>query len=410
MTNLQNQLQKPDAVTDLLDIDVVIPVKNEEKSIVQAVETLHAHLAELPYRCQITIADNASTDDTTMLGRLLAQRFENVRFEYLPQAGRGLALKHSWATSAASVLVYMDVDLSTDLSALLPLVAPLLSGHSDIAIGTRLSRNSRTVRGTKRELISRSYNFLLQRTLRARFSDAQCGFKAIRAEVARDLIPLVEDDSWFFDTELLVLAEHAGLRIHEVPVDWIDDPQSTVDVAKTVRDDLWGMWRIGTRLATGRISLDSVRQQARWPESPTEGLEVQAEESRGQLPAQVVIFAIVGIFSTIAYALTFLLLQPTLGAQWANFVSLVATAVANTAANRRFTFGITDPTSRGRHHLQGLLVFITGWSITSASLVLLHSSQPATSPSIEMLVLTLANLFVTAVRFAAMRWWIFKSS
>ncbi|HPU14026.1 MAG TPA: glycosyltransferase [Aeromicrobium sp.] len=410
MTYLENQLQRPASSTRVLDIDVVIPVKNEEKTIVQTVETVLAHLAELPYRSQVTIADNASTDDTAMLGRLLAERFTKVRYEHLPQAGRGLALKHAWSTSQASVLVYMDVDLSTDLSALLPLVAPLLSGHSDIAIGTRLSPDSRTVRGTKRELISRTYNFLLQRTLRARFSDAQCGFKAIRAEVARDLIPLIEDDSWFFDTEMLVLAEHAGLRIHEVPVDWVDDPQSTVDVAKTVRDDLSGMWRVGAGLASGRISLDSVRKQARWAGHATENSPDLPADSGGGLPVQVVIFAIVGVCSTIAYALLFVLFQPLLGAQWANFVSLVLTALANTAANRRFTFGITDPTSRGRHHLQGLLVFAAGLSITSASLFLLHSSQPNASPLTEMVVLTLANLFVTAVRFAAMRWWIFKSS
>ena len=129
----------------------------------------------------------------------------------------------------------MDVDLSTDLRALLPLVAPLISGHSDLAIGTRLSRSSRVVRGPKREIISRSYNLMLRGALSASFSDAQCGFKAIRADVARDLLPLVEDESWFFDTELLVLAQRAGLRIHEVPVDWVDDPDSRVDIVATAQ-------------------------------------------------------------------------------------------------------------------------------------------------------------------------------
>ena len=131
----------------------------------------------------------------------------------------------AWSASDAQVLAYCDVDLSTDLAALLPLVAPLISGHSDLAIGTRLSPSSRVVRGAKREFISRAYNLLLRGTLAARFSDAQCGFKAIRADVARRLLPLVEDTGWFFDTELLVLAERAGLRIHEVPVDWVDDPR-----------------------------------------------------------------------------------------------------------------------------------------------------------------------------------------
>ena len=149
---------------------------------------------------------------------------------HLAEKGRGRALKQVWSASDAPVLAYMDVDLSTDLHALLPLVAPLLSGHSDLAIGTRLARGSRVVRGPKREFISRCYNLLLRGTLRRGFSDAQCGFKAIRTDVAAQLLPLVEDTGWFFDTELLVLAERAGLRIHEVPVDWVDDPDSRVDI------------------------------------------------------------------------------------------------------------------------------------------------------------------------------------
>src|SRR5690606_24325909 len=161
-----------------------------------------------------------------------------------------------WAASDAPVLAYMDVDLSTDLNALLPLVAPLISGHSDLAIGSRLSRSARVVRGAKRELISRGYNLILRGSLQARFSDAQCGFKAIRRDVARVLLPLVEDSGWFFDTELLVLAERAGLRIHEVPVDWVDDPDSTVHIVRTATDDLKGVWRVGRAPATGSLPLD----------------------------------------------------------------------------------------------------------------------------------------------------------
>ncbi len=148
----------------------------------------------------------------------------------LEQKGRGRALHQVWSDSDAQVLAYMDVDLSTDLAALAPLVAPLISGHSDLAIGTRLGRGSRVVRGAKREFISRSYNLILKTTLSARFSDAQCGFKAVRADVASALLPHVADTGWFFDTELLVVAERSGLRIHEVPVDWVDDPDSTVDI------------------------------------------------------------------------------------------------------------------------------------------------------------------------------------
>ena len=155
----------------------------------------------------------------------------------------------------------MDVDLSTDLNALLPLVAPLLSSHSDLAIGTRLSRGSRLRRGPKRELISRGYNVILRNTLGARFSDAQCGFKAIRSDVARELLPLVEDTAWFFDTELLVLAERARLRIHEVPVDWVDDRDSRVEILRTARDDPRGVGRLAWALLRGRMPLGEVTER-----------------------------------------------------------------------------------------------------------------------------------------------------
>ena len=209
-----------------------------------------------PYSCRITIADNASTDGTWPIAQQLAAQLSRVRAIRLERKGRGHALKSAWSTSSAPILAYMDVDLSTDLRALLPLVAPLISGHSDLAIGTRLARSSRVVRGPKREFISRSYNLILKGTLAASFSDAQCGFKAIRASVAADLLPLVEDDNWFFDTELLVLAQRAGLRIHEVPVDWIDDLDSRVDVLATAREDLAGIARLlsfarGTMTVTG---------------------------------------------------------------------------------------------------------------------------------------------------------------
>ena len=246
----------------------------------------------------------------------------------------------------ADVLVYMDVDLSTDLNALLPLVAPLLSGHSDLAIGSRLTRGSRTLRGPKRELISRGYNLLLRGTLRTGFSDAQCGFKAIRGDVARELLPLVHDTEWFFDTELLVLAERAGLRIHEVPVDWVDDPDSRVDILRTARDDLRGIARLGWALLRGRMPLAEVARPAR-----------SARATRAPSGSQVAVFAVVGVLSTLAYALLFLLLRGLMGPFWANATALVATAVANTAANRRLTFGVRGRRHVVRHQVRGLAVF-----------------------------------------------------
>ena len=166
-------------------LDIVVPVYNEEFDLPRSVSRLHDYLStRVPMSFRITVADNASTDGTAQIADRLATRYPDVRAVHLPEKGRGRALKQVWLDSDADVLVYMDVDLSTDLSALLPLVAPLVSGHSDLAIGTRLHRGSRVIRGPKREIISRCYNLILRGTLAARFSDAQCGFKAIRRTVA----------------------------------------------------------------------------------------------------------------------------------------------------------------------------------------------------------------------------------
>src|SRR5271163_2998114 len=196
----------------VLQVDIVVPVRNEERDLAPSVRRLVGYLREgFPFTARVTIADNGSTDGTWAIADRLARDFAEVRAVRMEQPGRGRALRAVWSQSDAEVLAYMDVDLSTDLNALLPLVAPLVSGHSDMAIGTRLARGSRVVRGAKREVISRCYNFLLRTTLATAFSDAQCGFKAIRADRARALLPLVQDTGWFFDTELLFLAERAGM-------------------------------------------------------------------------------------------------------------------------------------------------------------------------------------------------------
>ena len=226
-------------------VEIVVPVYNEARGITQSARTLRSFLdRQFPFPALVTIIDNGSTDDTGRLADRLAAELDGVRALHLGLKGRGRALRAVWPASRASVVAYMDADLSTSLEALLPLVAPLLSGHSDVAVGTRLARGAHVVRGPKREIISRSYNLLLKACLHNAFSDAQCGFKAARAEVARRLVPLVADNDWFFDTEFLVLAERHGYRIHEVPVDWVDDPDSRVDVLRTAYDDLKGIARL----------------------------------------------------------------------------------------------------------------------------------------------------------------------
>ena len=249
-------LRAPDYV-----LDIVIPVHNEEHDLPGCVHRLHEYVtAYVPYSTRITVADNASTDDTRAVADRLADELSDVDVLHIDIKGRGGALHAAWMKSPADVVAYMDVDLSTDLSALMPLVAPVISGHSDLAIGSRLAPSARVVRSTKREFVSRSYNLLLRGALRSRFSDAQCGFKAMRADVARELLPLVADTGWFFDTELLVIAERVGLRIHEVPVDWIDDQDSRVDIVPTALADLKGCWRLWRALATGALPVRELRK------------------------------------------------------------------------------------------------------------------------------------------------------
>ena len=387
----------PESMTGTVTLDVVIPVYNEERDLAASVDRVLEHLRTLPWSYRVTIADNASTDGTAIIARRLAHTHEHVEVVHLAEKGRGRALKRVWSGSDAAVLVYMDVDLSTDLNALLPLVAPLLSGHSDLAIGTRLGRGSRVDRGPKREVISRCYNLLLRGTLRARFSDAQCGFKAIRADVAREVLPMVEDDHWFFDTELLVLAERAGLRIHEVPVDWVDDPDSRVDIVRTAVDDLRGIARLGRALVTGRLPVKDVAERLG---------RASADAGEGRIGLQVAMFAIVGVASTVAYAVLYLLLAGPFGAFTANLLALLLTAVGNTAANRRLTFGVRGRAGVVRHQLRGLLVFAVGLGVTTGSLWLLQATG-STGRTLEVLVLTVANLAVTVMRFVALRSWVF---
>jgi putative flippase GtrA len=257
------------------------------------------------------------------------------------------------------------------LRALLPLIAPLLSGHSEIAIGSRLIRGSRVTRGLKREIISRSYNRILRTVLRARFRDAQCGFKAMQADRARDLLDAVRDNGWFFDTELLVLAQRRGLRIHEVAVDWVDDPDSRVDIVATALADLRGVARLA-------------------------------------IAAPIARFLTIGVASTLAYALLFLLLAGALGSVTASALALALTAVANTAANRRLTFGVRGREGLVRQHLAGLLVFLIALALTNGALSVLHSIDGHSPRPLEAIVLVVASLAATVTRYVALATWVFR--
>ncbi|MBI4301382.1 MAG: glycosyltransferase family 2 protein [Chloroflexi bacterium] len=225
-------------------VDVVIPVYNEERVLAQSVAQLRDFLKEnLPHPCTIVIADNGSVDGTLDVAKGLAKQYREVTYIHLDQKGRGRALRRAWLESQADIVSYMDVDLSTNLAAFPPLVAAIIEGY-DIAIGSRLMKGAQVQRSLKREFISRSYNLLVKVMFSSSVSDAQCGFKALSHQAAQALVPLVKDQAWFFDSELLILAEKKGYRIKEIPVEWVEDADTRVRVVKTAWEDVKGLCRL----------------------------------------------------------------------------------------------------------------------------------------------------------------------
>jgi glycosyltransferase involved in cell wall biosynthesis len=252
-------LPTPSPRRDPALLDVIVPVYNEEAILPKSIETLVGFLREnvrIPYRVLIT--DNASIDRTEEVARRLAERFPEVEYRRIPRKGRGGALTTVWLESAAEYLTYMDVDLSTNLNAF-PVMLGLLENGSDVVIGSRLRKDAATTRSLKREILSRGYNILVKLFFRTRFTDAQCGFKGIRRQAGRLLVPCVQDHKWFFDTELLVLAEKSGHRISEVPVDWIEDLDTRVRLLRTIFDDLVGLFRLAGSLPRTLKRIDETR-------------------------------------------------------------------------------------------------------------------------------------------------------
>jgi putative flippase GtrA len=420
-----------------LDVDIVVPVHNESQQLAASITALRTYLdSSFPFVTSITIADNASTDGTSEIADDLAATHPGVRVLRLDQKGRGRALRAAWSESAASVVSYMDVDLSTGLAALLPLVAPLLSGHSDVAIGTRLAPGAHVVRGARRELISRSYNLLLRSALRSACTDAQCGFKAMRRQAAVELLPLVEDNEWFFDTELLVTAQRIGLRIHEVPVDWVDDTDSRVEVLTTALTDLHGVWRLLGPTARRRAAQQPARPPAtlgshRWNEAvPTDhaGRSSVFERSPGTNPGsdgsgtgsgatgdpvpqvsadELFRFAGVGALSTLAYVGLFAVLEPALGTFAANTVAIALCSLGNTAAHR----GLAGTARHGldRRHRWGTAAALLGISLalTTGALAMTRAAG-LTALLPQLLAVTVANLVGAGIRFGILRTWVFQ--
>jgi len=226
-------------------INIVIPVCNEERILAASIAKLASFLQRnCPHPYEIIIANNGSIDGTLEIARSVASGDPHVRVLHLDERGRGRALKAAWLQSSADILAYMDADLSSDITAFPDLIKPLISGRFDLAIGSRLLNPNSTTRCFKRELASRVYNFLHKALLHTHFADAQCGFKAISRQAARQLLPLVQDTNWFFDTELLVLAERHGYRILELPVRWVENRNTHVRIIRTAIQDIRGLLRL----------------------------------------------------------------------------------------------------------------------------------------------------------------------
>jgi glycosyltransferase involved in cell wall biosynthesis len=263
-------------------LDIVIPVNNAEHVLRAAVERVHLRLAsqfDLPFR--VTIADNASTDTTPEIARSLARELPRVRYLRIEREGRGRALRAAWTESDADVVACIDVDLSTDLGRLPALLAPLLAGRADIVIGSRLVPGAHLAGGRNREAIARGYCGLLGMLLGAAFSDPRCGFKAARREVVQALLPLIEDERCFFDTELLYLAQRNAYSIREVPVGWVDDTDSRARTPRSAIDDLKGIARLRRRTREGRDRLDARTGAAPTADTPEAArLEVRAPGHR----------------------------------------------------------------------------------------------------------------------------------
>lgn len=228
-------------------VEIAIPVYNEEKELEKNVLKLFEYCIKnlQDYDFSITIVDNASTDNTLPIATKLTNKNPKIHLFHLKQKGRGRAVKQAWSQSSADYYVYMDLDLSTDLRHLPKLLAALERGY-DIAVGSRLAKGARVEGRTfLREITSRMLNFVfIQMLFHTHFTDAQCGFKAVTKKVVDKLIPKIINNDWFFDGELLIVAEKSGYKIYEEPVYWIDNPGSTVRLISTIHGDLQVIWRL----------------------------------------------------------------------------------------------------------------------------------------------------------------------
>ena len=229
----------------MVKVDIVIPVYNEEVNLEKNINILTEWLKNnFKYEWIVTIADNGSTDNTKKIAKDLDMKNKKIILKEITSKGRGIALRESWLSSTSDICAFMDIDLSTELEYLNEIIYPIVELECEICCGSRWMSSSNVKRGLFRGILSWSYNFILQTTLGLKIKDSQIGFKAIKTDTAKKVIPLIKDNEWFFDTELLLISQKNDLKIKQIPVIWIDHPKSTVVVLKTVKMFLRNVWRM----------------------------------------------------------------------------------------------------------------------------------------------------------------------
>ena len=376
-------------------VDVVIPVCNDEAALTESIQRLHGYLAaSLPLTWRITIAECGSVDATWSVACELAQSLPSVRAIHVGAAGRGRALRLAWASSDAAVVAYMDVGLSTGLDALLPLVAPLISGHSEIAIGTRWARTSQVGGWRRCGAAVWSHNLICRVALHTGFSDSLYSFKAVRTEVAKLLMPMIQDQGEFFETELLVLAEHNGMRICEISVDQVGDPDIRLVTGSTFRNDVRGVWGLLRRVARGEGALATA------PREPPRMRTVDTSTVR------LVPFVSIGVASTLLFATLFLLLCGVVGAAAGAVTAMVSCTAINTAANRRFTFKVRGHARRFGHQLRGLVTALLPLTLDLIVIAVAFAAG-VTSAVALVWILTAVNAPTSLIKLTLLRHWVF---
>lgn len=215
------------------EVSVVLPAYNESELIVDSVEKVRNVLLELGWTFEIIIAENGSTDGSDIISKMLSEEYEEVKHLHT-EKGRGNALRAAFKKAEGDVIMYMDMDLSTDLRYIEVIVNSILDGY-DVVTGSRLLPESVVVgRISKREITSRAYNFLVRLILGSKLMDHQCGFKAYNKESLRVIIDDVKDNDWSFDTEILVKSQKKGFKVTEIPVYWVDNTDTSVKLLKDI--------------------------------------------------------------------------------------------------------------------------------------------------------------------------------